>query len=80
MRGHDFKDSIMKRFLAAALITGLFSTCTLVGCSEETKEKNVSTKEGPGGTEKTTTEVKTEKTGDAKTGEGEAAKPVEAPK
>ena len=68
----------MKRFLASALILSMFSACTLVGCSEETKEKTVTTKEGPGGSEKVTAEVKTEKTGEAKTGENPAA--PEAPK
>ena len=68
----------MKRFLAAALITGLFSTCTLVGCSEEAKTEKVTTEKTPGGESKTTETVKTEKSGDAKTPEGE--KPAEPPK
>ena len=59
----------MKRFLASALILGSFSVCTLVGCSEETKEKSTNTVSGPDGTKKETVEKKVEATGDMKTGE-----------
>lgn len=66
----------MKRFFALALLCGSFSVCGFVGCSEETKEKQVSTSEGPNGTTKVTEEKKVETTGADKPSE----KPVEAPK
>ena len=56
----------MKRLFALALVAGSFSTFGLVGCSEETKDKTVSTKETPTGTATTTTETKTKATGDEK--------------
>ena len=70
----------MKRFLAAALITGLFSTCTLVGCTEETKEKKVETISTPDGDKKVTSEVKVEATGDQKSTAAPAPATTEAPK
>jgi len=70
----NLEESKMKRFLAATLVLSLFSVCTLVGCSEETKQKDVSNIDGPNGSVKKTTEITTERTGDAKTGTNEPAK------
>ena len=67
----------MKRFLAAALITGLFSTCTLVGCSEETKEVSKDKISTPEGTKEIKVEKSVESTGDMKPS---AEKPAEPPK
>ena len=70
----NLKELKMKRFLAATLVLSLFSVCTLVGCSEETKQKDVSTTDGPNGSVKKTTETTIERTGDAKPGSTEPAK------
>ncbi len=65
----------MKRFLASALVLSSFSLFAVVGCSEETKQKDVSTISGPEGTVKKTTETKVEATGDMKpAATGEAPK------
>ena len=70
----------MTRFLAAALLLGSFSACTLVGCSEESKEKSTNTVSTPGGEKTTTTETKVEASGDQKGSTGDTAKPAETPK
>ncbi len=59
----------MKRFLASVLVLGSFSVTTLVGCSEETKEKSTSSISTPDGTKKETVEKKVEATGDQKSTE-----------
>ncbi len=57
---------IMKRLLASALIIGV-STFGLVGCEQKTEDKVVKESTTPGGGKvKETTDVKTEKSGDAK--------------
>ena len=59
----------MKRFFAPALVLGSFAACGLTGCSDESKEKTVTTKETPTGTATSTTETKVKTTGDEKPSE-----------
>ena len=56
----------MKRLIASALIVGV-STFGLVGCEQKSEVKDVKEIKTPGGTEKVTTKVTDEKTGDQKT-------------
>ncbi len=67
----------MKRFLASSLIIGV-STFGLVGCEQKTEDKVKETSTTPGGKVEKTTEVKIEKSGDAK--DPAPTAPVEAPK
>ena len=53
----------MKRTLAAALILGAVSGFGLVGCSDETKQKDTSTISGPDGTQTVEKETKIKTSG-----------------
>ena len=68
----------MKRFLASALILSLFSVCTMIGCSQESKVESDTKKSTPEGTVNVHTEEVVKKTGDEKTPTPETPKP-EAP-
>jgi hypothetical protein len=53
----------MKRFLIAALVTGVFSAFGLVGCAEKSEVSTQEKVTGPGGTTTTTDTKKIESTG-----------------
>ena len=53
----------MKRFLASALMLGLFSTVGFVGCGDETKVKDKEVISTPTGTTTTTVEKKIDSSG-----------------
>lgn len=73
----------MKRFFAAALVLSLFSTCTLVGCSDESSTTTKETVKSPEGSTTTTKKETVESTGGDKApanSTGETGKTAETPK
>jgi len=53
----------MTRFLCTFLMVGVCSAFGLMGCADESKVKETSTVETPGGTTTTTSETKVEQSG-----------------
>ena len=54
----------MKRFLTSAMLLGALSSFGLVGCGDESKVKTTEVESTPGGTTKTTKEIKVDSKGE----------------